>query len=251
VCNARRWVIEATRRNTSYAAPNAAPIARFTWNPNRVEDLDEVTFDASGSRDPRGGVLEYDWSFGAPLGVNEPFSGGLKTVKKTIPERATSVGPSSMMVTLTVRNTAGKTDSITQEVVLQPKAPFAALQPGSGIVKDGKPLLAIANKPATFLPDLKTYSAATIVSTEWDWGDGEQAVVCAPGGTTCTAPGTHKFKTPNLYFVKVTVTDSNGRTAFAQVAIRVDPDTLFVTTTGPTRVRAARSPTRADRSITA
>lgn len=45
-------VIQATRRNTSYAAPNTPPNARFTWTPHQVEEGDVVDFDAAGSNDP-------------------------------------------------------------------------------------------------------------------------------------------------------------------------------------------------------
>lgn len=255
-------VIEATRRNSSYAAPTAAPIARFSWDPNRVEDLDTVIFDASGSRDRRGGTLEYSWKFEsipasvfapitgdstatavevpAPAGNGDPnFAASRKTITKKIKERPADANPAlpvppfgPLKVTLTVRNSAGKTASLTQDVDLQPKQPFAALAPGSGIVTGEKPLLATANKPATFVPDLKVFSGTTIASTEWDWGDGEKEIVCAAGGKTCVEPGVHKYLNPGLVFVKVTVTDTNGRNAYAQVAVKVEPDTLFVATTG-------------------
>ncbi|MEZ5373539.1 MAG: PKD domain-containing protein [Microthrixaceae bacterium] len=220
-------VIQATRRNTSYAAPNTPPNARFTWQPRQVEEGAVVTFDAAGSNDPRGGTLTYKWSFDAPLNTSDPgFLGSLITTDKTIPFRATSAQPPPMNVTLTVRNSAGLEDSETHAVDLQAKRPTASLLPNPPIVK-------IQNQAVQFTPDLKTYSAATISSATWDWGDGtpvEEA--CPPGGTSCTTPKSHSFTDLGTKIVKVTVVDSYGRQASAQVAVKIDPDTVFVATTG-------------------
>jgi hypothetical protein len=139
-------VIQATRRNTSYAAPNTPPNARFTWTPHQVEEGDVVDFDAAGSNDPRGGSLTYKWSFGAPLNTSNPsFSGALVTTQKTIPFRPTAAQPPPMEVTLTVRNSAGLEDTETHMVDLQAKRPTASLLPAPPIVK-------IQNQEVTFTP---------------------------------------------------------------------------------------------------
>lgn len=42
---------------------NKPPIARFTYTPSEPTDLDEITFE-SGSYDPDGEIVSYEWDFG-------------------------------------------------------------------------------------------------------------------------------------------------------------------------------------------
>ena len=156
---------------------------------------------------------------------NPSFSGALVTTQKTIPFRPTAAQPPPMEVTLTVRNSAGLEDTETHMVDLQAKRPTASLLPAPPIVK-------IQNQEVTFTPTLRTYSGATIASATWDWGEGgTPETACAPGGTSCSTPKGHTYTDLGTKIVKVTVVDSYGRQASAQVAVKIDPDTVFVATT--------------------
>ncbi|MCB1029280.1 MAG: PKD domain-containing protein, partial [Microthrixaceae bacterium] len=220
-------VLQATRRTDSYAVPSAPPIPRFTYTPLFVEDGDAVAFDASGSRDRRGGPLEYKWSFGAPVNhTDTAFSSSLVNTTHNIPFRAVGTTPAPLTVVLTVRNSEGVEASTPPlDIDLNAKRPTASLQPSP-------PIVTIRNRPFQFTPNLQTYSNATIASATWDWGDGSTDVACNPGGTSCTTPKSHTFTELGNKFVKVTVVDSNGAEASAQVSIRVDTDIVYVRSDG-------------------
>lgn len=221
-------VFQATRRNDTYAVPSTPPIARFSYRPASVEDLDKVVFDARPSRDPRGGTLTYKWSFGPPVGTAVPPEGGFSEpdewmTEQTIPQREADGTLPAMEVTLTVKSSeSGLTDSTTQTVAIDAKGPSAELSPVPPVVVNRR-------TPLEFRPVLKTYSGATIQQTTWEWGDGtDDQEVCNPGGTLCDEPKTHEFPDTGYVNVKVTVVDTNNKRAEAIVTVKVEPDIVYV-----------------------
>ncbi len=109
-------VLQATRRTDAYSVPGTPPIARFTYAPSNVEDLDLVQFDGSPSRDQRGGSLEYRWDFGSPVSSSLTYSSDPTPGAVPIQERTVADVP-PMEVTLTVRNDEGVEASTTRDVV--------------------------------------------------------------------------------------------------------------------------------------
>ena len=230
-------VVQATRRNDTYAAPNTPPIARFSYAPANVADKDTVTFDATGSRDPRGGNLTYQWSFGAPVNGNVPAvpappappQGFVipETTSQVIPERILDQAVSPMTATLKVRSSeSGLTNSVTHNVDIDAKAPKAALKPVPPVVVNRNTLV-------EFTPTLETFSKATIQQTTIDWGDGQPNTegFCPASPSPCVQTLKHSFPNIGSFTVKVTVVDSNGKRASAQVTVKVETDIIYVSET--------------------
>ncbi len=229
-------VIQATRRTNSYAAPGTQPIAYFTYRPQWVEDHMEVTFDGTGSRDPRGGALAFKWDFVEPAGTGgtpAPWDIAYSTnpahqkVTVKIPMRPTGTVPPDMKVTLTVRNTETTvSEPFEVDVPIHFKNPTASISPVP-------PIQVIRTSPFQFTPNLQTFSGATIAQTTWDWGDGSAPEqVCPPGGTSCTTPKSHTYTDTGGKQVKVTVVDTQGNRATAEVSITVLTESIYVATTG-------------------
>lgn len=74
---------------------------------------------------------------------------------------------------------------------------------------------------------------ATIVGYAWDFDDGTTS--------TSATPGNHGFTAPGIYWVRLTVTDSNGQTAVTRrpVAI-IDPAAVYTVNLQPTSLSSGR-----------
>jgi PKD repeat protein len=161
-------------------APVADPNGPYTGTVG-----DPVTFDGSGSSDPDGTIVAYDWDFGdgnTGTGVSPTHS-------------YSSVG--SYTVTLTVTDDSGLSDTATstadiaagpQPPVADPNGPYTGTV-GSAVQFDGT---------GSFDPD-----GGAIVSYEWDFGDGTTGSGATP---------THSYATAGTYSVSLTVTDDEGVT---------------------------------------
>lgn len=218
-------VVQAVRRSNGYALPNTPPIPKFNFAPSTVLDLTKVQFDASSSRDPRGGPLTYKWDFGAPVNSSTTYDSLPKPAAVTVPERTTASVP-PLSVTLTVKNLDGVERSLTKEV------PLGVADPTAAIIQPTVPAVVTKGQDVTFEPELKTFSTADIASKTWDWGDGDIEEAC-PGAAVsaeCVAPNTstHTFQNIGTFTVKLSVVDTRGRTAEAQLSVKVEPDTVYV-----------------------
>jgi len=166
--------------------PNQPPIASFTANPTSGVAPLEVSFNASGSSDPDGNIVSYEWDFedgdtGSGEIINHTFS---------------STG--SYKVELTVTDNKGATDSTTKSIIVtespnQPPIANFTANPTSGVV----PLEVSFNASSSFDSD------GFIVSYAWDFKDGNT-------GTGLTI--NHTFSSAGSYNVKLTVTDDEGAT---------------------------------------
>jgi len=87
---------------------NLPPIANFTYSPTFPYVGQTVTFDASGSSDPDGTIVSYEWDFG-------DGSTGTDALTSYTYE---SVG--TFNVTLTVTDDLGATDTLQQEITVDP-----------------------------------------------------------------------------------------------------------------------------------
>ncbi|WP_109302423.1 glycoside hydrolase family 48 protein [Aquimarina sp. AU474] len=90
--------------STTITVTDGSPIASFTATPESGLAPLEVSFDASGSSDPTGGNLTYNWDLG----------GGDTSTTITTSKTYTEIG--QVTVTLTVTNQSGKTDSVTKVI---------------------------------------------------------------------------------------------------------------------------------------
>ena len=157
-------------------APNVNPTASFTAG---AVDL-AVTFDASGSSDPDGTIVSYDWNFGdgaTGSGINSAHTYG---------------AAGTYNVTLTVTDDRGGSATATSQVTVlapnvTPTAAFSAVVDHLDVDFDAS----ISNDPD-----------GNVVAYAWDFGDGTPTV-------EGIAP-THTYAGAGTYNVTLTVTDDRG-----------------------------------------
>lgn len=177
------------------------PIA-IVNGPYGAEVGDMITFDASGSYDPDGTYLFYDWDLGNGQILHE----------KTVSYAYSSVG--TYTVTLTVEDYHGLTDSnTTVAVITEPSGGSGGGGGGSGggvLPPENNPPTANANGPyngTIGVPVLFNGSYSTddgqITNYTWDFDD----TTYGYGIST-----THTYQQIGVYNCKLTVTDNNSVT---------------------------------------
>lgn len=170
----------ADARVTCTAPPNGPPVASFTASPALVDVGESVTFDATGSTDPDGTILAYDWEF------DDGSSGHGTVIKHAFPRQG------RYTVGLTVTDDGGAQDSAAAEVVVDrpPEARFTVNPPN-----------ALPDTPMTFDASASVDPDGTILSYRWHFGDGQ------------TAEGkvrTHSYAERGAFLARLVVTDDLG-----------------------------------------
>jgi PKD repeat protein len=165
------------------------PFASFSFSPTSPAVLDPVTFDASGSSldgSACGSACSYSWEFG------DGSSGTGLVLQHTF----TSSGVFN--VTLTTTSLAhGTSNSTTRPIVIAPPAPPVAN------FTTGPCAVAVAS--CFRFTDSSTVGAgATITGHLIDFGDNTNANAL---------PAEHTYAVAGTYTIRLTVTDSLGRTA--------------------------------------
>ncbi len=165
---------------------NQAPVA----NPNGPYSGtvgSAVQFDGSGSSDPDGTIVSYDWEFGDGV------------TGTGISPTHTYAAAGNYNVTLTVMDDSGATDSAgtTASIGTVNQPPVAnANGPYNGTV----------SVPVTFNGTGSNDPDGTIVGFDWDFGDGTVAVDAGPTPS-------HTYSADGSYTVTLTVTDDAGASA--------------------------------------
>lgn len=165
--------------------PNQPPVGLFIVEPMIPKANQEITFDASASKDPDGQIVEYLWDFG------DGETGQGKIVKHTYKQLGT------YKVKLTVKDDKGATFFVTQDLKVEAGPPN---QPPL-VTFSFDPQTPKANERVSFDASGSSDADGKIVKYEWDFGDGEKA----EGQTT-----THIYKSVGKFTVKLTVTDDRG-----------------------------------------
>ena len=194
---------DTTTQSVTVDAPPKAPTAKLSVSPSTGTAPVQVSADASGSTDPQGQTLSYAFDFG---------DGTTTGTQAAATANHTYTAAGSYTVKVTVKNTAGLTDSSTQSVTVDapPKAPTAKLSvaPSTGTA----PVQVSADASGSTDPQGQTLSYA------FDFGDGTTT------GTQAAATANHTYTAAGSYTVKVTVkntaglTDSTTQTATVQAA---------------------------------
>ena len=184
----------ATATVTVTASVNAVPVAVVTADVTQGPAPLEVTFDGSGSADTDGTIVSYEWDLGDGV-----------TSTDVAPSRTfTAPGPHTVVLTVTDDDGATASASIVVTVTAaQPPVAVVTADRSTGTA----PLL------VSFDGSDSTDSDGTLVSYEWDFGDGSPVATGAQVSREYAAPGT--------FSATLTVTDSGGLTDTAQVAIEV------------------------------
>jgi PKD repeat protein len=185
----------ATAQDT-VTVSNVAPTARFTVSPENPNVNQTVTFDATGSSDPEGQALRYEWDLdgdgafddGTGQTITHAFStGGNKTIQLRVTDPQNNSDVETRIVTVGNRS---PTASFT----------FRGTSPVTPDVPDvGEPI----NFESTSTdPD----GDQTII--DWDWDLDDDGQFDDASGPTVQ----HAYSTPGNKTVGLRVTDSSGAT---------------------------------------
>jgi YD repeat-containing protein len=104
-------------------AANLAPVAALTVNPGRVAAGQPVTFDAGGSSDPDGTVVQYEWDLDGN-GTFETSTGATSSATRSYPN------PGGFTVSVRVTDNDGASRTTTQSLTVV-DAPAGGSGPGS------------------------------------------------------------------------------------------------------------------------
>jgi PKD repeat protein len=187
---------DATSMAIQVGSANQAPVASFAYTPTNPLVNAWVQFDATGSSDSDGSIASYAWNFGD----------GTTDTGSVVWHRFSSAG--TYLVTLTVTDNDGATNSTSQSVVVGgptnalPNAAFSYL-----------PAAPMVGEWVRFDGTSSTDSDGTISSYQWSFGDGTSPV----NGPVVY----HQFAATGSYLVTLTVTDNDGGTGTATQSVNI------------------------------
>jgi len=170
-------------KTASILVKNRPPVADLDTSSAILDKEEIVTFNASGSYDPDGTIVDYSWDFGD----------GNTATGVIVSHSYPAIG--TYTVTLTVTDNDGATDSITATKTVKNRPPVANFTESAHTVYTDE--MITFNATESYDPD------GTIVSYSWDFGDGNTAT-----GVTVS----HGYADNGSYVVTLTVTDNDGAT---------------------------------------
>jgi len=182
---------------------NQPPVAYFTYSPSSPVNIGEViSFDASGSYDTDGTIVNYHWDFGD----------GYSSTGQNPTHSYSQDGTYTVTLTVTDYDGATDTDTTTATVTAVPNQPPHA----SFTISPASPEV---DETVNFDASSSSDPDGTIVNYAWNFGDGTT-------GTGITA--SHSYSSAGTYTVTLTVTNNDGLTDTATrdvtVIPLVDPD---------------------------
>ncbi len=210
---------QATSTQTINVIASDPPTASFVMSPTPVGINQDVFFNAEQSRAvlPRT-IVSYGWNFG------DGRTGSGVTVSRNFQTNG------SYNIVLTVTDDAGAIAQTSQALTVA----TAGAGPTAGTITVS-PTPVTRNTPAFFNASAFTAGTAPIVSYRFNYGDG------TPDDVGVSATQSHTFAAAGTYTVRVTATDSLGRTATATLSVTVSvpgPVPAFTVTPSPAAVSA-------------
>jgi PKD repeat protein len=166
--------------------PNQPPTAAYTFSPTNPTAGQSVSFNGSGSSDPDGTIVQWQWSFGDGQSATGQFVNH-------------SYGSSgTYTITLTVRDDDGATDSETQQISVggAPNQPPTAAYTFS-------PTNPTAGQSVSFNGSGSSDPDGNVVQWQWSFGDGQSAT-----GQFVN----HSYGSSGTYTITLTVRDDDGAT---------------------------------------
>jgi len=189
----------ATLSHTVAVQALSPPIADFTYSPTTPTAFQDITFTAAKSTAAGGRqIVSYAWDF--------PGGGGGRSGKDIVKAFDT---PGTYVVTLTVTDDAGEKGAVDKTVTV------SALS-GPTAVLSFSPTTPSTSTTVFFDATASTaLSPARITSYAFNYGDGTSDGPAAPPSQS------HTFGATGIYVVRLTVTDSLGRTGTTTVSVPV------------------------------
>ncbi|MGD8357149.1 MAG: PKD domain-containing protein [Lysobacterales bacterium] len=203
---------------------NDPPVASAS-GPYTVDEGDSLTLDGSGSSDPDGDLLGYQWDFDYDgISFDVDASGVAPTFDAAVLD-----GPAVISVALRVNDGYGGEDIDETTVSVRNVAPEVGdIVAPADPVPVGTAITASATFTDAGTPDTHTAS--------WNWGDGSTAGTVTQGSGSGSVEDGHTYTLPGVYTIGLTVTDDdhasegNGEdTATYQYVVVYDPNGSFVT----------------------
>ena len=198
-------VVDAAGTTNSTVFPVAvnsvpAPVVTITVSPTSPPAGQMATLRAAATPAPGHSIQSYEWNFGD----GEIATTSVPTVVKTFSNSGVYV------VTVTVTDDLGQTGSNS-----------VSINVGGGILFPSPAFTVSPATPATGqvvsfnAGGVTTLAGATITQYDWDFGDGTTATGAVPTAS-------HSYAAEGTFVVRLTVTDSAGRTGTATLTVTVD-----------------------------
>jgi PKD repeat protein len=187
----------ASNARTLTVSPVPAPSVTLTVAPNPPLANQIATFTASATAASNHSVVSYAWTFGDGTVAT--------TTTPTTTKTYSAVG--TYVVSVTVTDDVGQTGSASLQFTIG----------SSGVTANftASPTSPVVGQTVQFNGSASVGSAgSTIVQWAWDFGDGSTA-------TESVATTSHAYAVKGTYVVRLTVTDSAGRTGTTTLQVAV------------------------------
>jgi PKD repeat protein len=182
---------------------NRRPVASFTTTPNPVLTGVPVSLNASGSSDPDGSIVKYEWDLDGN-GTYETSTGTTPSASRTF----SSEGEATLGLRVTDNLTG--TDTTTRKIKVGPQPPTASFT--------ANPNPAVVGGSIHFDASLSSDSDGTIVKYEWDL-DGNGSYETDSGATAAVD---RVYGTPGTFDIGLRVSDNSGKTATKSVPVTIN-----------------------------
>ena len=166
---------------------NIPPIAVAAAVPALVDEGDPVLFDGSGSTDPDGSIVLFQWDFKD----GSPIANGVAVLH-------TFVDNGTFLVELTVTDDDGATATDTVTVSVENEPPEVEVEPDEQDGDEGDPSISIT---FTDPSSVDTHNVSIV------WGDGSSDRI---DDATSLLSASHNYADDGTFVVNVSVTDDDG-----------------------------------------
>ncbi len=182
---------------------NRRPVASFTATPSPVLTGVPVSLNASGSSDPDGSIVKYEWDLDGN-GTYETSTGSISTTSKTFATNG------EYTLGLRVTDNLTGTDTTTRTIKVGPQPPIASFT--------ANPNPAVVGGSVHYSASGSSDPDGTIVKYQWDL-DGNGSFETDTGATAAVD---RVYGIPGTFDVGLRVTDNSGVTGATTVPVTIN-----------------------------